>query len=278
MSQTLVSHIGKLAFERNYRNLKGLCVISGKKLLEDMNKYHVFEDVLLLDRIHKKFFPNPEEPRSKAPITPVPALGLKSSNTPIPIEAALLQRLTCTKDAEGTYALATLKIPIPASSQFSDSESAILAIDSSVYSSSPDTPSQVLTQIGTILRSAVAFNSHSVNFCDKAPDIFSPEAIRASQGALWTLPYRMTSLTAVLAHAERAKLAPVQIVVNQDFVGEKFVSLKAALKGKKGVVLLVTAKPRKEFTCLETRLGGAPFQVAVSDALYDLRKQLVGAM
>jgi hypothetical protein len=280
---SIIPHIAKLAFDRNYRNLKNLCLVSGKKLLQDLNKHHTFEDILVLDQIYKKFFSQATAAVAEVTApgeTPITGFPLISINTPTPIDTRLLQRLSQAKEVQGIFAVASVKLPAPSS--LVEAETALLAFDSSLFSVSEEPQTQRLANVATILRSAVAFNFHSANFCDKSPDLFSPEIVRASQGALWTLPYRHTSLAALLAHAERAKLASVQIITSSEGAGltansrETVNNVKTVMKGKRGVLLLVTAKPRREFITLATQMSAAPFQICVSAALYDVARCLDG--
>ena len=281
MAQHLITHVAKLAHERAYRGSKGLCLVSGKKLLSDLGKQHVFEDLLLLDRAHKKIVksvsPSPAvsgEGNVSGGVAASSIPNLRSVNVSVPLEPELLQRIAGAKDPDGILGVGTLKIPPAASIPLSENERLVVAIDASLSSAWRDTPGVFLSNLATIMRTALAFNYHSVNFCDKAIDLFDPETIRASQGALWTLPYRTTSLNVLVAHAERYNLWPAQLVLNNQRTEQPDMSvrLEAGLRNKRGVLLLVTGKPRKDFVSLQSSVLHCPFQVAVSTTLYDIRR------
>ncbi len=260
-----ISHVAKLALDRSYRQTKLQTVISGRKLIEDMSRHHVFEDVLVLDKIMKKA---PKDFNGSIGLKlGTSELTIRSQNAPIPVEAPFLSRLTKARDAEGVLGIGTLKYPNV--SQLLDSDNFLLAFDSSFFADPFFTQGQQLMSLGTLLRSALAFGATSVNFVDKVPDVFSPDVVRSSQAALWTLPYRSLSLNSLVAFAKKNHLACAQVVLG-DNAASGLSSKGVALKGMKGVVLLVTQRQRREFQALSSA-DNLPAQVAVSSALYDLK-------
>jgi hypothetical protein len=60
-----------------------------------------------------------------------------------------------------------------------------------------------LGELGTIIRSAAGFDWQMVWITHSCGDPFDPVCIRSSQGALFSLPYKMGSLDNALKHARR---------------------------------------------------------------------------
>ena len=70
-------------------------------------------------------------------------------------------------------------------------------------------------ELGTILRSACAFGWQAVWITHTCADPFDPVCIRASQGALFDLPYRVGSIENALKHARRSK-GIAKLLINKE--------------------------------------------------------------
>ena len=104
---------------------------------------------------------------------------------------SILERIGQLKNAGGGI-LATLPIPTPLSIESFEAKK-FLILDGIVD----------LGELGTLLRSASAFNWDAVWITHSCGDPFDPTCIRASQGALFNLPYRVGSIENALKHARR---------------------------------------------------------------------------
>jgi len=88
--------------------------------------------------------------------------------------------------------IATLPIPTPISTEVFPTNR-ILVLDGV----------EDLGELGTLLRSALAFDWEAVWITHNCGDPFDPVCIRSSQGALFTLPYRVGSIDNALKHIRR---------------------------------------------------------------------------
>jgi hypothetical protein len=105
----------------------------------------------------------------------------------------ILQRIGQLKNAGGGI-LATLTIPSPLSIEGFDAKK-FLILDGV----------EDLGELGTLLRSASAFSWDAVWITHSCGDPFDPVCLRASQGALFDLPYRVGSIENALKHSRRLR-------------------------------------------------------------------------
>jgi hypothetical protein len=131
----------------------------------------VFEDILL-------------DKRPKQPIS-IPHKNLHVFTPEI------LKRIGQLKNAGGGM-LATLPIPVPLSLE-SFTSKRYLILDGL----------QDLGELGTIIRSASAFDWEAVWITHSCADPFDPVCIRSSQGALFQIPYRVGSIENALKHSRK---------------------------------------------------------------------------
>lgn len=104
---------------------------------------------------------------------------------------SIIDRIGSLKNA-GSGILATLPIPNPLSLEAFDSQR-FLILDGI----------EDLGELGTLLRSASAFDWEAVWITHSCGDPFDPACIRASQGALFDLPYRVGSIDNAVKHARK---------------------------------------------------------------------------
>lgn len=161
----------RLSTEKRLRYAWKKTIVSSPTLITELGQKFEFDDIML-DKKPKS--PIPVRHKNLYVFTPdiICKIGqLKHSNAGI---------------------LATLPIPAPVSVEtFEPNKWLILdGIDD-------------LGELGTIIRSAVAFDWEGVWLTHTCGDPFDPVCIRASQGAVFSLPYRVGSIHNAIKHARR---------------------------------------------------------------------------
>lgn len=154
----LVQECIKLATNRDYRLGKKRCVISGTKLVQDVGKRH---------RLHDLLAPPGAERLCQ---------GIQAAATHVAEERSL-RRIAQVTSFDGL--VATLDLPAARKDEDFADPRLILALD---YIGDPG-------MLGTLLRTAMAFQWHAIFFLPRCADPFDPKSVRASQGALFELPY-----------------------------------------------------------------------------------------
>lgn len=115
----------------------------------------------------------------------------------------ILERIGQLKNCGGGI-LATLPIPSPLSLETFDAKRIVIL----------DGVDEV-GELGTLLRSACAFDWDAVWITHTCADPFDPVCIRSSQGVMFTLPYRVGSIENALKHARREKsMVKLRLVEN----------------------------------------------------------------
>eukprot|EP00927_Polykrikos_kofoidii_P003750 TRINITY_DN11513_c0_g2_i2.p1 TRINITY_DN11513_c0_g2~~TRINITY_DN11513_c0_g2_i2.p1 ORF type:complete len:305 (+),score=45.16 TRINITY_DN11513_c0_g2_i2:124-1038(+) len=169
----LVQELIKLTTEKFQRHSRKKCVVAGTKLVQDLGQRHHFKEVL-------------------SPQVHDPALeGLRAESFHV-AELKSLRRIAQLTIFNGL--LGTLDMPSP-SKDLGDAR-LLLCLD---YVEDPGV-------LGTLLRTAVAFEWQAVFLLPNCADPFDPLAIRASQGAIFDLPFRRGSYTALQQLCERKGL------------------------------------------------------------------------
>jgi hypothetical protein len=109
--------------------------------------------------------------------------------------------------------LATLPIPMPKSIETFEAKRMIIidGVDSTNH-------------LGAILRSVSAFDWEAVWVTHSCADPFDPISIRASQGALFDIPYRVGSIENALLHVRRHKTM-IRLKFNPSVPGKTNLSL-----------------------------------------------------
>lgn len=164
-SDPLVVDLIRLARSKAYRHSKSKAVVSGTKLVTDLGQRYHFKE-LLSKNVHD------------------PALkGLRTESLHVG-EIRSLRRIADLKSFDGL--IGTLDLPGP-TRDFGDPR-LVLCLD---YVSDPGL-------LGTLLRSAMAFEWQAAFFLPQCVDPWHPLCIRASQGALFELPYMKGNYTDLL--------------------------------------------------------------------------------
>ena len=163
----------RLSFDKKLRYAWRKCIISSPTLISELSSKFEFEDIIL-----------DKKPKGDLPY--------KSKNVYI-VSPRILERVGQLKNSR-LGILATLPIPIALSVESFDA-SGMLILDGI----------DDVGDLGTILRSAIAFNWKKVWITHSCADPFDPVCIRSSQGALFSLPYRVGSTENAIKHCRASK-------------------------------------------------------------------------
>jgi len=156
LGSPLVQDLLKLATQSHLRHSKLRCVVAGTKLVQDLGKRYPFHELL------------------SSPGDDSLCEGLRAKEHHV-ADARSLRRIAQLIEFNGL--VATLDLPTP-TENLGDPR-LILALD---YIQDPGL-------LGTVLRTAVAFQWQAIFFLPHCVDPFSPSCIRASQGALFEIPH-----------------------------------------------------------------------------------------
>ena len=168
-----ISKLLRLGNEKQLRYAMKKCLISSKPLILDLAPNKVFSD-FIVDKRPKADFP------------------FKFEKLHV-VNSKVLTKIGSLKNAAGGM-VATLPIPEPRRVETFDADG-MLIIDG-VHDSG---------ELGTLLRSAAAFDWRTVWITHSCADPFDPVALRASQGVLFSLPYRIGSLDNAIKHSRKMK-------------------------------------------------------------------------
>ena len=163
----------RLSTDKKLRYAWKRCIISSPALINELSQRFVFED-LIMDK----------KPKSDI------VYNYKNLHIVTP---TLLEKIGQLKNSR-VGLLATLPIPAPLSIESFEAKR-ILILDGI----------DDLGELGTILRSASAFDWEAIWITHTCADPFDPVCIRSSQGALFDLPYRVGSIDNALKHVRRSK-------------------------------------------------------------------------
>lgn len=152
----LVQELIMLARRKEHRLSRKRCVVTGNKLVRDLGKRYHYHDLLSTKENDPAFE------------------GLNAATRHMADERSL-KKVSCLTSFNGL--VGTLDLPAP-SKDVADLR-LLLCLD---YVEDPGL-------LGTLLRTAVAFQWQAVFFLPRCADPFDPQCIRASQGALFEIPH-----------------------------------------------------------------------------------------
>eukprot|EP00388_Colpodella_angusta_P024112 GDKJ01062823.1.p1 GENE.GDKJ01062823.1~~GDKJ01062823.1.p1 ORF type:complete len:317 (-),score=27.55 GDKJ01062823.1:117-1067(-) len=176
INHPLVQHWSLLNTDKKYRNKNKEIVVPGLKLMKELALKTEFKHVLITS--------------SETDLSDI-KFNEQNINR---VSNRIIERITGITSFEGgAAALTDLPSPIE---DFGDPR-LILAID---HVSDPG-------HLGTILRTALALQWHGVFILPNCVDPFHPVAIRASQGALFHLPFKYATISETQQFASKHKLA-----------------------------------------------------------------------
>mmetsp|Transcript_25513 Transcript_25513/g.69617 ORF Transcript_25513/g.69617 Transcript_25513/m.69617 type:complete len:279 (-) Transcript_25513:77-913(-) len=156
LKDTMVKEMVRLATQKDFRNSRKRCVVAGTKLVRDLGRRYPF---------HQLLTSREDDPQ---------LAGLRCESYHI-ANARSLRRIAQLTDFDGL--VGTLDLPMP-SEDLSDPR-LLLCVD---YVDDPGL-------LGTLLRTAVAFQWQAAFFLPHCVDPFHPVCVRASQGALFEIPH-----------------------------------------------------------------------------------------
>lgn len=156
----LVQELVKLATRKDYRRSKSRCVVAGTKLVEDLARRYRFFDLLSTPGVVAS--------------ADFQKIGADATHA---ADARSLRRISQLTSFEGL--IGTLSLPGPVRDRDLADPRLILALD---YIEDPGV-------LGTLLRTAVAFQWQAVFILPHCADPFHPVSLRASQGALFEIPH-----------------------------------------------------------------------------------------
>lgn len=177
-SHDLVKHFVKLSKDRSYREQSGSVLVEGKNLLQDLVKRHQPLRIMTTEE-HE-------------------ALFAAVSCERICISEQVCQKISSVESPEGCFA----EFRVPASqsaSDFADSLVHVVVLDGV----------QDPGNVGTLLRTALAFGVHTVACLPPCCDVWNPKVIRAAKGAQFDMKIFQATWSELLIH----KPADVMIVV-----------------------------------------------------------------
>jgi len=158
LKDPLVQSLLKLVNSRDYRFSKQKCVVTGTKLVQDLGRRYHFHELLSS---------NVDDPTWQ---------GLRAESRHV-ADARVLQKIAKLTSFDGL--IGTLDLPARRNPKELGDPRLILCLDYVQDSG----------LLGTLLRTAVAFQWQAVYFLPNCMDPFDSRCIRASQGALFDIPH-----------------------------------------------------------------------------------------
>ena len=203
-SNPLMVHIRKAASSRSYRNTAGEYLGDGVKLLEEAVRW----GAPLTTVVHTEGIPLPALPASVR-VVEVPQELMRSIS---PMEAP-----------QGALFLARLPAEVPPEKLEGRQYLALEGV-------------QDPGNVGTILRTADAFEADGLILLEGCADLYNPKTVRASMGATFRLPAFRCTLEELKVLAEEAGLPLVGTALREDTVDirEADMTRAVALIGSEG--------------------------------------------
>ena len=173
LKDPIATNLLRLSFDKKLRYAWRKCILSSPTLISELSEKFEFEDIIL-----------DKKPKGELPY--------RYKNLQI-VSPKILERVGQLKNSTAGI-LATLTIPQPLSVEIFDAKRMV------VLDGIGDAG-----ELGTILRSVCAFGWKTVWITHTCADPFEPACIRASQGVLFTLPYRVGSINNAIKHCRQSK-------------------------------------------------------------------------
>lgn len=174
LQNPLVKHLAKLRLNRTYREEHGTVLVEGTKLIQEISAHTPIRTLLI-----------------KEGIRPPENINAKESFV---VTDAIINKIAGTVSPEGILA----EVPLPTASSLKG-KSHILALDGV----------RDPGNMGTLLRTAVAFGWDGVFLLDGSVDPFNDKALRAAKGATFRLPMRTGSWADLLQLIAAEGLSPI---------------------------------------------------------------------
>ena len=154
-----IKDIAKLK-EKKYRDMTGLFIIEGEHLVKMAKEAGNLEAILVNEDCIERY------------------LGLIDEENTIIVNEAIVNKLSYTKSPQGIIGV------VRKNEFYTQGLNKILVLDNL----------QDPGNVGTLLRSALAFNYNQVFISDNSVDIYNDKVIRASQGAIFKISIKRDTL------------------------------------------------------------------------------------
>lgn len=191
-----IKDIAKLK-EKKYRDMTGLFIVEGEHLVKMAKEAGSLETILVDENEIERY------------------LELIDEETSIIVNEAIVNKLSYTKSPQGIIGVVRKK------EVYVQGLSKVLVLDDL----------QDPGNVGTLLRSALAFNYNQVFISENSVDIYNDKVIRASQGALFKLNIKRDNLENIfsLLKDEKFKIYATALTDNSLFLEELKPAKKCAL-------------------------------------------------
>lgn len=191
-----IKDIAKLK-EKKYRDMTGLFIIEGEHLVKMAMEAGSLETILVDENELDKY------------------LDLINEDNTIIVNEAIVNKLSYTKSPQGIIGVVRKK------EQYMQGLNKVLVLDNL----------QDPGNVGTLLRSALAFNYNQVFISDESVDIYNDKVIRASQGAIFKLNIKRDTLENIFSilKDEKFKIYVTALTDNSLFLEDLKPSKKCAL-------------------------------------------------
>lgn len=173
LKDPVVQEVLRLSEHMDHRLNRSRCVVAGTKLVRDLSRRHRFHDL---------FMRSVDDPACE---------GLEAESRHV-VDAKSLRRIAQLTQFDGL--VATLDLPKPRS-DLADLQ-LLLVLD---HIEEPGL-------LGTVLRTAMAFQWQAVFFLPNCVDPFDAKCVRASQGALFELPHTRGTVEDLRTLCQRLRL------------------------------------------------------------------------
>ena len=237
-----IKDIAKLK-EKKYRDMTGLFIIEGEHLVKMAIEAGNIETILVDENALDRY------------------LDFISEDNTIIVNEAIVNKLSYTKSPQGIVGVVRKK------ELYMQGLSKVLVLDNL----------QDPGNVGTLLRSALAFNYNQVFISDDSVDIYNDKVIRASQGAIFKLNIKRDSLENVFSilKDEKFKIYATALTENSLFLEDLKPSKKCALVlGNEGNGISELSKKEADEIVkikMSNRIDSLNVSVAGSIAMYYIK-------
>ena len=237
-----IKDIAKLK-EKKYRDMTSLFIIEGEHLVRMAQEAGNLETILVDENELEKY------------------LDLISEDNTIIVNEAIVNKLSYTKSPQGIIGVVRKR------EVYVQGLSKVLVLDNL----------QDPGNVGTLLRSALAFNYNQVFISDNSVDLYNDKVIRASQGAIFKINIKRDSLDNIFhfLKEEKFKIYATALTNNSVFLEELKPSKKCALVlGNEGNGISDTSKNNADEIVkihMSSKIDSLNVSVAGSIAMYYIK-------
>ena len=237
-----IKDIAKLK-EKKYRDMTGLFIIEGEHLVKMALEAGNLETILVDENLLDKY------------------LDIINEDYTIIVNEAIVNKLSYTKSPQGIIGVVRKK------EMYVQGLNKVLVLDNL----------QDPGNVGTLLRSALAFNYNQIFISDESVDIYNDKVIRASQGAIFKLNIKRDSLENIYAilKEEKFKIYATALGDNSVYLDDLKPNKKCALiLGNEGNGISVLSKSVADEIIkikMSSRIDSLNVSVAGSIAMYYIK-------